>query len=494
MSWEVAAQRATPQATGHASRLLRLVGRARAAWLNGSMRAPAVLFIVIYTFLLLCIPSQLIIRPVGSPGTPANLWGIAALLWWVAATLGGQNPVRGWTPMRVTFGLLAVAVLASYATGNISGWYAPAGIHQQTDELWTLVAVQADALNAKMISAADRGLLSFAGWAGIFLLTSEGLRGWADIEIVVRWLTRFGAFVAALGIVQYFTGLDIASFFAIPGLSANSDFGAVDSRSVLNRVSSTAVHPIEFGVLMAGLLFLALHRSLFNRASKIRWVPTILIGVALPMSVSRSAILALGVVGLIVFLGWPSRWRFGALVILPFAVVGMRLLAPGLVGTIRSLFTNIFNDPSITGRTDDYDAVFSVYADSPLLGRGLFTFVPRYYRILDNQMLMTLIELGAIGLTIMLVFVATGYLVARSARRRALDPRARNLALALSASIVGVVLSYLTFDAWGFPMVAGLTFLLMGLAGAAGYATHPAPGRLPHSTPLHGRPKFDGAR
>ena len=478
---------------GAGGRIGKLVRRLRLSWRDGSMHIPAVFFIAVYVFLLLCIPSQLIIRPIGSPGTPANLWGIFCLLWWVVATLGGQNRVHGWTPTRTTFGLLALAVLTSYAAGTATGWYAPANIHQETDELWTLVMVQPDAMNEKIISAADRGLLSFMGWAGVVLLTCEGLRGWRDLELIVTWLSRFGGFVAALGIIQYFTGIDIAALFTIPGLSANSEFGEVTTRSVVNRVSSTAVHPIEFGVVMAGLFFLALHRSLFTRTSKLSWVPTLLIGIALPMSVSRSAILAIAITGIVIIAGWPSRWRFAALLILPFAVVGMRLLAPGLLGTIRSLFTNLNVDPSVTGRTEDYDAVLSVYGNNPLFGQGLYTFVPRYYRIVDNQMLLSLIELGAFGLTVLIVFISTGYLLARGARRRSSDPRERDLALVISGGIVGLAVSYFTFDAWAFPMVAGLTFLLIGMAGAASQVsrwratnTGQRPGSQPAATPRCG--------
>jgi polysaccharide biosynthesis protein PslJ len=463
---------------GASSRFGELVRRRRLSWRDGSMHIPAVFFIGVYAFLLLCIPSQLIIRPIGSPGTPANLWGIFCLLWWVVATLGGQNRVHGWTPTRATFGLLALAVLISYAAGTATGWYAPANIHQETDELWTLVMVQPDAMNEKIISAADRGLLSFMGWAGVLLVTCEGLRGWRDLELIVTWLSRFGAFVAALGIVQYFTGIDIAALFTIPGLSANSEFGEVTTRSVVNRVSSTAVHPIEFGVVMAGLFFLALHRSLFTRTSKLSWVPTLLIGIALPMSVSRSAILAIAITSIVVFAGWPARWRFGAFLLLPFAVVGMRLLAPGLLGTIRSLFTYLLVDPSVTGRTEDYDAVFSVYGNSPIFGQGLYTFMPRYYRIVDNQMLLSLIELGAFGLTVLIAFISTGYLRARAARRRSSGPRERDLALVIAGGIVGLAVSYFTFDAWGFPMVAGLTFLLIGMAGAASHVSRWQPQTL----------------
>lgn len=428
-------------------------------------RLPAVVFLVGYAFLLLCIPSQLIVKPLGAPGTPANLWGLGALLWWMCATLGGQN--RGHrSPIRWAMLALTTSLLLSYAAGMLNGWFAPVEVHEATGDIFDYVPATVESLSTAMISAADRGLLTFGGWLGIVLLTADGLRSWGDVERLVKWMVWFGAFVATLGIIQFFTGLDIASFFRIPGLVANSDFGAVDSRSILRRVSGTAVHPIEFGVVMAALLSFALHRLIYVRGSRWTWVPVALIGVALPLSVSRSAILAGGVIIIVLFSGWSGRIRRRALIIIPFAVVAVRVMVPGLVGTITSLFANVFVDPSITGRTDDYTVVFNLYNDHPLLGRGLFTFIPRYYRILDNQYLGNLLELGIVGLVTVIGVYLTGIFLARGARRRTRNTRNRHLALAISASLSGVVLSFVTFDAWSFPMAAGLTFLLLGMAGA----------------------------
>jgi hypothetical protein len=431
-----------------------------------AFRLPAVAFVVVYCVLMLCVPSQLILKPLGAAGTPANLWGLAALLWWILATLGGQNPGR-LSPLRLATGALALTVLASYAAGMTHGWYAPPDVRQATDELWSMFPFPLSELTEKMKSAADRGLLSFASWTGILLLTADGLRSWRDLELLATWLSWLGAVVASLGIIQFFTGVDIAGFFQIPGLVANAEFGAVDSRSVLNRVAATARHPIEFGVLMGSIFPLALHHSIYSRRSKAVWIPTVLIGTAIPMSVSRSAIITLGIAMLVMFIGWPWAWRRRALFIAPLAVVTLRVLVPGLVGTIISLFRWIFADTSVTGRTDDYTVVFALYSDHMFLGRGLATFLPRYYRILDNQMFGLLIEIGLIGFVVALVFLAVSYFSARGARRRARDERARHLSLALSAAIAGVVTSYFTFDALGYPMTAGITFLLAGMAGAA---------------------------
>lgn len=432
---------------------------------GGRLRIPAVVLVVIYAALLLCIPSRLVVGAIGAAGTPANLCGLAALIWWACATLGGQN-TRGHSPVRTAISVAAVAVLLSYAAAMLHGWYAPPSVRQVTDELYELVPATVGEITEKMMSAADRGLLTFAGWVGIVLLTVDGIRSWKDLELLVTWMTWFAGFVAVLGIVQFFTGFDIAGLFRIPGLVANSDFGVVDSRSVLRRVSGTAIHPIEFGVVMAGMFPLALHRALFRRRSVSVWVPVILIGVAMPMSVSRSVILTLGVVLLLLAIGWPSAWRWRALLLIPVAVVALRVAVPGLVGTMISLFTNLFADPSITGRTDDYGVVFGLYADNPLLGRGLFTFIPRYYRILDNQFIMILIELGAVGLVAVVTLFVVGFFTARGARRRSTTAVTRHLPLAISASLAGVFVSYATFDAWGFPMAAGFSFLLLGMAGA----------------------------
>ena len=89
-------------------------------------------------------------------------------------------------------------------------------------------------------------------------------------------------------------------------------------------------------------------------------VPALLIFVGCFMSVSRSAVIVVAVSFIVLLLGWPRRWRIRALLIMPFAVVGLRLAVPGLVGTLISLFKNVVNDPSVSGRTNDYGVVLDV--------------------------------------------------------------------------------------------------------------------------------------
>lgn len=428
---------------------------------------PAVVFLCAYVVLLLGVPSTLIFRPLGAPGTPANLVGLGALLWWTSARVGGQISGRRRSPVRISLGLLTLAVVASYGMGSLQGWYAPSGMRQRTDEVWTLVHPSAEQVAEAMISAADRGVLVFLAWVGITVLTLDGLRSWNDVDRLVRWLCWVAAVFAAVGILQFYTGTNLASYISIPGLTANADAGISLTRSVLNRVSSTSGHPIEFGVVAAAIFPLALHAAIFRRRRS-DVIPVIVMGVAIPLAVSRSGILTM-VLGLVVLLAyWPAAWRRQALWIAPVAVVAMRVAFPGLVGTIYSLFRGIATDPSVTGRTADYGVVLELYALQPWFGRGLLTFVPRYYRILDNHFLLMLVEVGVVGLVALVVLGVSSVGVALGARRRSVVPRDSHVSLAVAAGLAGLFISYLTFDAWGFAQTAGLTFLLVGLAGAVG--------------------------
>jgi len=424
---------------------------------------PAWRFAALYAVLLLCIPTRLIVGPIGAPGTPANLFAMGGLLWWLCTVVGGLNPRRGINPTRLSFGIFSVLVLVSYAAGNIQGWYQPADIHQRSDRLWQSANIAQ--ATATVGSAADRGLLAWLGWAGVVLLTAEGIRSWREIEKVISWLVGAGTFVATLGVIQYFTRWNLAGLLQIPGLTALTDFGNALSRSELNRIVATSAHPIELGVVMAAILPLALHRSL-HAPRRTAWIPTLLIGLAALMSVSRSAIVVMAVGLVVVVIGWPMRWRLIALALVPVAGVIGPIALPGLLGTLRSLFTGIEHDPSITGRTDDYDLVFRMLGERPLFGQGIFTWVPMVYRTIDNQALVLLLELGVIGTAAFAWLVLSGVIQAFAPVRMGGEDRQRHLGFAVAASLIGIVTSYVTFDAMGFRQVAGLTFLFLGLAGA----------------------------
>ncbi len=404
----------------------------------------AVTLLSVYLSLLLLVPSELVIGSVGFAVTPASLLGLLALMWWMASrlvpTLGGAS---GFQPVRGVLYLLAASALASYAVA-FSG-----------------------PLSDVEFRAADRGLFQVATAAGVALLAADGIHDLRRLNVLLRRLVLLASFVAALGIIQFVFGVDVARLFHLPGLVPHGDFRFISERSIFRRVAGTAAHPIEFGGMLAVVLPLAAHYAFTSERRRwVWWTSLAAMLAAVPMSLSRTPFLGLAGAALVLGPTWPRRRRRRALLALPLVVVATRVAVPGLVGTIISLFTKLPSDPSTQGRTADYALVGRYLANHPVLGQGFRTFLPKRYELLDNQYLLTLIETGVVGLAALLLLLLVPIFLARNARRRSTDPLVRDLGQTLVASIVVLTLSFATFDALSFPMISGLLFILLGCCGA----------------------------
>lgn len=407
---------------------------------------------------LLLVPAVLRFGPLGAAGTPASLLAMAAAAAWLwGRVLGRPWLATGRQPLRVGLLLFAATVLASY------------------------VAMGFRPHDAIESSAADRGLFTVVGLAGVALFAADGIPSRAGLRTVVRVTVAGGAVMAALGILQFATRIDIARQITLPGFSVvASDYA--DERSGFTRIVSTTSHPIELSVVLAILLPLALHVAWScGRHERLRWwTAGALIAVAAPLTVSRTAVLGLVLAMGILFAGWDRGRRRRALVVAPLGVLALGVVVPGLVGTLRSLIFSAGNDPSITSRQQGYDYVATFLAERPLFGRGWQTFLPDRYQYLDNQVLLGLAEIGLVGTAIVIGVHLVGAASALAVRRHGADPGDRDLGLSLLASIAVGLASWLTFDALSFPTSRMLTFLCIGLAAALWrIARHPAGNPVP---------------
>jgi O-antigen ligase len=170
-------------------------------------------------------------------------------------------------------------------------------------------------------------------------------------------------------------------------------------------------------------------------------------------------------VGVFWFAAADTRQRLRTLVAIGCFLVAVFLTTPGLIGSLVSFFSAAGSDSSIATRTDDYAAVAPFVRHSPWIGRGPGTFLPKY-RILDNQLLGSLIEVGIVGVIGLLVLFFTPAALGRSLRRHSREPMMR----ALGQSFVGlsfvIVFCATTFDFLAFPMAPGILLVLLGCAGA----------------------------
>ncbi len=399
--------------------------------------------LVVFLFLLFLIPAGLVVGAMGAPGAPAALFSLLLLVWWLA----GQIMYHEWNapgrhPIRLMVMVFFVSAMLSFVVGNILG------------------------LHDLEASGADRGMLSILGWVGLTLVACDMLRSRESIDRLLQTLTYLVTFVAFLGIVQFVTHIDIANMISIPGLTPNGNLNGSFNRSGFLRVSATTSHPIEFGVMVASTYPLALHYALDDpRASKfVRWLVVVILTIAVPLSVSRSAILGLAVGMVVLLVSWPAPRRWFAVMVSPLILIGMRVVMPGLLGTLFSGFTH--QDDSIKGRTDDY-AVIGTYIDrSPFVGTGFGTFIPKKFIILDNQYLGSAVEMGYVGCAVLVLLMVVGFATARGVVRRAADSQTRSLGVSLSASILVLAVTFVTFDGLGFPIAAGMLFLFLGVIGA----------------------------
>jgi hypothetical protein len=401
--------------------------------------------LTLFLLLLVLIPSRLVFKPLGATGTPAAMLALFGLMGWTCAWMvPSLTPGRWRQPIRWAIALFALAVLASYLPA-VSKYLAGGGIR-----------------------SADRGLITVAIYAGVAFMVADGVHTKKRLDLLMKRLVLAGAILAAVGIVQFFTGFNPADLVRIPGLTTNEHLTSIIGRAGFRRVAGTAVHPIEFGVVLAMIFPIALQVAFKARQGTgfWRWTGVGLIALAIPMSLSRSAFLGLFTAAMVLLPTWPTRRLFWAAMALPVFAVFMRGIARGLLGTITSLFLGLSGDPSFQGRTEDYAVVGRFISESPLIGRGFGTFDPVEFVLLDNQYLGILIETGVLGLASLILLFLIGIFTARGARRRCTDPHDRELAQAIAASIAVAMVSYLTFDAFAFPMASAMTFFMLGTAGA----------------------------
>ena len=420
---------------------------------SGKARIDAVTLLTVYLLLLYFIPSTLVFAPLGGAGTPAVVFVFCILLWYTASWIAGWlTPSGGGRPMRLAMFAFSLAVLASFV----------AGMTRNISELEVL--------------GADRGLIILGSWATLIAVMSQSITSYDRLEVLLRRAVVAGSIVGLIGIFQYYTGFDITRYLQIPGLVPRVDITTLLTRNGLNRPSSTATQPIEFGVVMAMLLPIALQQAISvtrkgQRNEQLRrWAPVILIALGMMMSVSRSGILGAAVAMLFLLPTWNRMRRITAIVAIVLGLIAVKVAAPGLIHTFLTYFGQLFGNtnPYATAlaRTNDYAYVFPFVQQRPLFGMGFGTFTPILYIFTDNTYLKSLAEIGVVGVAALLVLYFSGLHCASVGRRRTQDEQRRETGQGLVASIVVGIVASATFDSLSFPMFSGVFFLIMGAAAA----------------------------
>ena len=408
-------------------------------------RLDAATVLTVYLVALFGVESRLGVPGLGGAGHPSMLVAGFGFAWWVYHHVQRPEPIEGGgRPVRIALLLMLAAFLAS------------------------LAAALSRPITGPETSTVQLGIITVVAWLGVALLANDGVPDRARLEQLMRRLVFLAACLAGLGIAQFATGDTLVRFINIPGLTANATLNGLGTRNGFVRPSGTALHPIEFGAILTTVLPIAItwarHDTRFSAV--VRWAPTFLMGLGIVVSISRSALIC-GVVGLAVMASiWPrhAQRKLVASVVVLVAFVAVTI--PGMLGSLQGLFLGAGEDDSVASRTGSYPIAAEFFQTSPLFGRGYSTFLPAY-RIFDNQYLLLLIEVGAVGLTAFLGVLLTSAWCARRARVLAVDVRQREYAQALLAAVCAGSVGLALFDGLSFTMSTGVLFLVVGLSGAA---------------------------
>ena len=327
-------------------------------------------------------------------------------------------------------------------------------------------------------------LAVLAGYFVVFYLVVNLVRTRQACETVLTTLVLGGGVLAVLAIVERragwspFVGLDRY----LPFLQSTS-IDQLLIRDGAARTIGSAEHPIAFGALLVMLAPVA--AALAVRTRKPIWIACLgLLVIGSFATASRTAVLMLFSWGLLLLiLRWTEMKRFIPLALASVAMINF--IMPGTLGALGATFRNpagavkeqqgLPNDESSAGRVADLGPSFEEFRQKPVLGVGIGTRITvgerKNARLLDNQWLGTLLEVGLAGL------IGLAWLLGRFIVRLSVASFRTRVDGVLLAGLASAVFSYLvgmfTYDALTFTQVTVVLFVLLGVGSSLVLAPEP---------------------
>jgi hypothetical protein len=395
------------------------------------------------------------------------LIGVLVLAWILCALAQTDLRLR-WSGLEGPLLLLGFAIVASLASN-------PDRVSAYQTEVVKLLSV-------------------FVGYVIVFYLTINVLRTREACETALAFLVLGGSVLAVLAIVEQktgwtpFIGLDRHFPFLEPAGTDVEEvrLGISDGRV---RAFGSAEHPIALGALLALLAPSAVALAIIRRRPI--WIAClVLLVVGSFVTVSRTPILMLFAWAILfAILRWEDTKRFIPLALATVALI--QFVSPGTLGTLRSQF-----EPDILvsqqasnaqselagGRIADLAPSIDEFKQKPLVGYGVGTRITlgerANARLLDNQWLGTLLDLGIVGV------VALAWLFLRFVSRLAraslgADREDAVLVAALASSVFAYAIGMFAYDALAFTQVTLVLFVLL----ACGCSLALAPDRIIQALP-----------
>lgn len=293
------------------------------------------------------------------------------------------------------------------------------------------------------------------------------------LETLLRALVIGATATAALALLQFVTGFDLAAILHIPGLMKFNDTGVIHglAREGVVRAQGAAGHSLELSAVLTTVAPIGVALAYSTRASGRRYWPwvacTALILAGIVVTVSRSAFIGLGAAILVMSWFWPVR-RLGALFAGALIVMALAILSGlGVVDAIVKTFLNSSKDTSLQSRARGIEYVSTHWTDHFWFGQGTSTYpLGPEQPVLDNEYLGRLMEGGVLGLLGLLLLLGVSIWYAARARSRCTDEATRELINGVLGALVALTIVSTILDVSGFQQISMIRWMLAVLAGA----------------------------
>jgi hypothetical protein len=415
---------------------------------------------------VLFVPARIYVLPVALP-FEVDLYRVllgALLCAWLLSLLADSTVRMRTTGLEAPLGLLVVAIVGSLVVN-------PSRIALYQAEVIKTLAI-------------------FVSLILTLYLTVSVVRRLETAEWVLRTLVLGGAILGVLALVESRTGWTPFGSLDryLPFLDRVPTEGELE-RGTHFRAFGSAGHPIALGALLAMLA--PISAALAVRARSVLWwaaLAALVVGAV--STVSRTAVVML-VAGFALFcaLRWDEAKRFVPLALAVMA--GIHLLVPGTLGTLRqglvpsSVAVEQRSNPESresAGRIADLGPSFEEFQRKPLLGYAPGTRIVigerANARLLDNQWLGSLLDLGLVGV-IALIWLFARFIgrIARASASAASHDAV--LLAALAASVFAYAVGMFLYDSFAFVQVTLVFFMVL----AVGCSLALAPGRIFEALP-----------
>lgn len=445
----------------------------------------------------------------------------------VRAVVGGDVISPTWTPPlvaedaptgdlmgKLTFGLLIAYVVVNRLVADI--YTLPIGISLHPSEavlgvllvvwfMWMVTSPQpfpqgvagvlglalfvflglapfVNALNMTPFEAngAERGLIIMVLLAGMFIAAYQlalNRRRASTLLHVVLAFTVVQALISVYEAVTVRAFIYLGNLWQAIGLEVDPKGLRAEMDTLRERLTgefravATAPHPLVLAAIVALGIGIAVLLYLNTESRKARRVYLGLIVVllmALGTASSRTGFLLIAVIGLVIAVVQVRRLP-GSFPLVAMVMVGaaaMAVIAPGTPRLILNFFTGQDTDHNVDVRVSKIEAIPELLERRPAIGAGYLTSDPGVV-IFDNSYFTELIELGIVGLLLLIAFLVV--VTFRPFGALGIAPE-QEQPLLLGGVLAGISLlvTSATFDVMSFDQFLPMCLLLMaiGLARA----------------------------